>query len=41
VDEFVFDTNAISFAHQGKIYPHQAGCGWHVYLKLAVYDCGE
>jgi len=25
----------------GRTYRHEPGCGWHVFLKLKVYDQGE
>ena len=25
----------------GRTYRHTPGCGWHVFLKLLGYDCGE
>lgn len=36
-----FDSQADHFFHNGKRYTHAPGCGWHVWLKLADYDCGD
>ena len=36
-----FDSKETSFKHNGKTYSHEPGCGWHVYIKLEGYDCGE
>ena len=29
------------FTHKGKQYQTEPGCGWHVFLKLKDYDCGD
>ena len=36
-----YDSQAAEFEHNGKKYSHTPGCGWHVYIKLDGYDCGE
>lgn len=36
-----FDSQEGRFTHNGKTYSHEPGCGWHVFLKLQDYDCGE
>jgi len=36
-----YDVEASSFTHNGITYQHDPGCGWHVWLKLKDYDCGD
>jgi hypothetical protein len=36
-----FDSTESSFSEGGKTYAHTPGCGWHVWLKLKDYDCGD
>jgi hypothetical protein len=36
-----FDSKETSFVNNGKTYSHTPGCGWHVFLKLKDYDCGD
>lgn len=36
-----FDSKENVFTHNGKTYGHMPGCGWHVFLVLDRYDCGE
>lgn len=36
-----FHSQAAEFSHNGKTYRHAPGCGWHVFLKLKDYNCGE
>lgn len=41
VTESFFDSQDREFQHAGKTYTHDPGCGWHVFLKLLDYDCGD
>ena len=36
-----YHSEAESFVDNGKVYGHRPGCGWHVWLKLQDYDCGD
>lgn len=36
-----FDAVDTEFSHGGKTYHKDPGCGWHVFIKLEGYDCGE
>ena len=36
-----FHSQETQFVHNGKTYGHQPGCGWHVFLTLKDYDCGD
>lgn len=36
-----YDSKDASFVHEGRVFQHQPGCGWHVNLKLLDYDQGE
>jgi hypothetical protein len=36
-----FHSQEPSFMNKGKTYTHRPGCGWHVWLKLLDYDCGD
>lgn len=35
------DATGYFFMHKGKKYSTVPGCGWHVFLKLRDYDCGD
>jgi hypothetical protein len=36
-----YHSEASSFVEGGRTYQHTPGCGWHVFLKLKDYDCGD
>ncbi|MGO9641161.1 MAG: hypothetical protein ACLP1Y_07655 [Candidatus Acidiferrales bacterium] len=36
-----FHSEATSFTEGGKVYHHEPGCGWHVWLRLLDYDEGD
>jgi hypothetical protein len=36
-----FHSQASDFSEGGKSYRHEPGCGWHVWIKLQDYECGD
>lgn len=41
VTESFYHSKASEFEFQGRKYAHDPGCGWHVYLTLKDYECGD